>query len=86
MPPYGVSTPNEALIRHSEATFVMRAASTAMRGAGIDDGGILLVDRAVSPAKHNIAERPVRQLPLQGPGAAAGSCPRSLMALRDGCA
>jgi len=42
---------NDALIRHPEATFVMRAAGAAMHEAGIDDGDVLLVDRAI-PATH----------------------------------
>jgi DNA polymerase V len=39
---------NEALIRHPDATFVMRAAGEAMRDAGIADGDVLLVDRAIT--------------------------------------
>ena len=39
---------NEALIRHPEATFVMRAAGDAMHDAGIADGDVLLVDRAIT--------------------------------------
>jgi DNA polymerase V len=35
---------NEAFIRHPDATFIMRAAGHDMRGAGIDDGDVLLVD------------------------------------------
>jgi DNA polymerase V len=42
---------NDALIRHPDATFVMRAAGTAMVDAGIADGDVLLVDRAVT-ASH----------------------------------
>ena len=41
---------NEQLIRHPEATFVMRAAGESMREAGIDDGDVLLVDRAIVAA------------------------------------
>lgn len=41
---------NDALIRHPEATFVMRAAGTAMVEAGIADGDVLLVDRAITAA------------------------------------
>ena len=40
---------NDALIQHPNATFVMRAAGTAMREAGIDHGDVLLVDRAIQP-------------------------------------
>ncbi len=39
---------NDALIRHPEATFVMRAAGGAMHEAGIADGDVLLVDRAIT--------------------------------------
>lgn len=42
---------NEALIRHPQSTFVMRAAGNAMADAGISDGDVLLVDRAVK-AEH----------------------------------
>src|SRR5450755_3418644 len=45
---------NDALIRHPQATFVMRAAGAAMHGAGIDDGDVLLVDRAIHPATGNV--------------------------------
>jgi DNA polymerase V len=45
---------NDALIRHPQATFVMRAAGAAMQAAGIDDGDVLLVDRAVRPASGHI--------------------------------
>lgn len=42
---------NEQLIRHPDATFLMRAAGHDMRGAGIADGDVLLVDRALA-ARH----------------------------------
>jgi len=42
---------NEALIRHPQSTFVMRAAGDAMTGAGISNGDVLLVDRALK-AEH----------------------------------
>jgi DNA polymerase V len=45
---------NDALIRHPQATFVMRASGTAMREAGIDDGDVLLVDRALHPSHGNV--------------------------------
>jgi DNA polymerase V len=45
---------NEALIRNPQATFIMRAAGTAMVGAGIDDGDTLLVDRAVAAAHGHL--------------------------------
>ena len=45
---------NEALIRHQQATFVMRAAGNAMVSAGIANGDVLLVDRAIVPTHGNI--------------------------------
>ena len=45
---------NDALIQHPNATFVMRAAGTAMREAGIDHGDVLLVDRAIQPTHGSI--------------------------------
>lgn len=45
---------NEALIRHAEATFVLRATGGAMQSAGIDDGDVLLVDRAVVAAPNHV--------------------------------
>ncbi len=40
---------DDALIPHPLSTFVMRAAGGGMRGAGIVDGDVLLVDRALAP-------------------------------------
>jgi len=45
---------NDALIRHHQATFVMRAAGVAMSGVGIDDGDVLLVDRAITPSHGHV--------------------------------
>ena len=45
---------NDILVRNPQATFLMRAAGCAMREAGIDDGDILLVDRAITPAHGHI--------------------------------
>ncbi|CAN5472671.1 translesion error-prone DNA polymerase V autoproteolytic subunit [soil metagenome] len=45
---------NEALIRNAQSTFVMRASGAAMRDAGIDDGDMLLVDRAVKPVHGHV--------------------------------
>jgi DNA polymerase V len=42
---------NEVFIRHPDATFLMRAAGDEMQGAGIADGDVLLVDRALT-AEH----------------------------------
>jgi DNA polymerase V len=45
---------NDALIRHPQATFVMRMSGDAMRDAGILEGDVLVVDRAVSAAHGHI--------------------------------
>lgn len=45
---------NDILIRHAQATFVMRVAGGAMREAGIDDGDLVLVDRAIRPAHDHV--------------------------------
>lgn len=45
---------NDALIRHAQSTFVMRAVGDAILGAGIASGDVLLVDRAVKPAHGNV--------------------------------
>ena len=45
---------NEQLIRHPDATFIMRAAGQDMRGAGIDDGDVLLVDRALATSHGSV--------------------------------
>jgi len=42
---------NEILIRHPQAAFLMRITGSAMREAGIDDGDLALVDRALD-ASH----------------------------------
>jgi DNA polymerase V len=45
---------NDALIRHPQSTFVMRAAGEAMADAGISNGDVLLVDRALKPEHGHI--------------------------------
>ena len=45
---------NDILIKHPEATFLMRVAGAAMRDAGIDDGDLVLVDRAITPAHGHV--------------------------------
>ncbi|MFO8236708.1 MAG: translesion error-prone DNA polymerase V autoproteolytic subunit [Prochlorococcaceae cyanobacterium] len=40
---------NEALIRHPSSTFFLRVSGDSMRGAGILDGDLLVVDRAIEP-------------------------------------
>lgn len=72
---------NDALIRHPDATFTMRAAGNAMASAGVGDGDVLLVDRAV-PVAHNAVviavvagELLCRRLEIVG---SRGSAPRSI--------
>ncbi len=45
---------NELLIRHKAATFFVRAQGDSMTGAGIHDGDLLVVDRAVEPVNGHI--------------------------------
>ncbi|MDR3044183.1 MAG: translesion error-prone DNA polymerase V autoproteolytic subunit [Desulfovibrio sp.] len=45
----------EHLIRHPEATFFLRAQGQSMTGAGIHDGDLLVVDRAVEPVHNKVA-------------------------------
>ncbi|MDO4751417.1 MAG: translesion error-prone DNA polymerase V autoproteolytic subunit [Akkermansia sp.] len=45
---------NSLCIRHPAATYYVRARGESMLGAGIEDGDILVVDRALSPADGNI--------------------------------
>jgi DNA polymerase V len=63
---------NDALIRHPQSTFAMRAAGTHMRDAGIDDGDVLLVDRTLTPMHGQVvvavvdSELVCRRLFMQG--------------------
>lgn len=45
---------NDIFIRNQQATFMMRIAGHAMREAGIDEGDIVLVDRAIAPAPGHV--------------------------------
>lgn len=45
---------NEHLVKHPAATFFVRAAGDSMLGAGIHDGDLLVVDRAVEAAPGRI--------------------------------
>lgn len=45
---------NDALIRHHQATFVVRASGDAMAGSGISNGDVLLVDRALTAEHGNV--------------------------------
>lgn len=43
---------NEHLVEHKEATFFVQATGDSMIGAGIQEGSLLVVDRALDP-RHN---------------------------------
>lgn len=45
---------NTHLIRHKEATFILRVSGWSMRDAGIFDGDEIIVDRAITPADGKI--------------------------------
>lgn len=45
---------NDLLITHPAATFFWRVRGTSMHGAGIADGDILIVDRALEPRHGDI--------------------------------
>src|ERR1700729_2768512 len=48
---------NEYFIRHPAATFYVRVSGDSMRGAGIFDGDLLIVDRAVPCTDGSIVAR-----------------------------
>lgn len=45
---------NEHLIEHRESTFFIRVQGQSMTGAGINDGDLLVVDRAIEPHDGDI--------------------------------
>jgi DNA polymerase V len=45
---------NEFLIKHPSATFFVRASGESMKGAGIHDGDVLIVDRSLEPVDGKI--------------------------------
>lgn len=45
---------NEHLISHPAATFFVRAVGDSMLGAGIHDGDLLIVDRAIEPCAGKV--------------------------------
>lgn len=63
---------NDILVRHPQATFLMRIAGGAMREMGIDSGDLVLIDRAIPPAHGHVViavvgdEIVCRQLHRQG--------------------
>lgn len=44
----------QLLIKHPQATYLLRVAGASMREAGIDDGDTLVVDRAIKPRHGHI--------------------------------
>lgn len=45
---------NSHLVKHPAATFFFRASGDSMRGAGILDGDLLIIDRSLSPKNNSI--------------------------------
>ncbi len=45
---------NQHLVRRPAATFFVRAAGESMRGAGIFDGDLLVIDRGITPQADDI--------------------------------
>jgi DNA polymerase V len=75
---------NDILVRHPQASFLMRIAGDAMRERGIDAGDLVLIDRAIQPAHGHVViavvgeEFVCRQLHRQG-------AEIRLLATRAGC-
>lgn len=42
------------LIKHPQATFLIRARGESMREAGIEDGDVLVIDRAINPKNGHV--------------------------------
>ena len=45
---------NQELIRHPANTFYARAVGDSMKGCGIDDGDLLVIDKAIDPQEGDI--------------------------------
>ena len=45
---------NQELIRHPATTFYARAVGDSMKGCGIDDGDLLVIDKAIDPQAGDI--------------------------------
>tara|TARA_Y100001968_G_scaffold333676_1_gene398266 strand:+ start:2498 stop:2914 length:417 start_codon:yes stop_codon:yes gene_type:complete len=45
---------NEELIKHPISTFFLRVSGNSMRGAGVHNGDLLIVDRSINPAPGHI--------------------------------
>jgi DNA polymerase V len=46
---------NRELIRHPASTFCARVSGDSMRDCGIDDGDLLIIDKALTPREGSIA-------------------------------
>ncbi|MBQ4278410.1 MAG: translesion error-prone DNA polymerase V autoproteolytic subunit [Rikenellaceae bacterium] len=46
---------NRELVRHPEATFFARVSGESMIGEGIEDGDLLVIDKAVEPTNNCLA-------------------------------
>ena len=63
---------NDILVRHPQASFLMRIAGAAMHEFGIDSGDLVLIDRAIPPCNGHVViavvgeEFVCRQLCLRG--------------------
>jgi DNA polymerase V len=63
---------NDILVRHPQATFLMRMAGDDMHDLGIDAGDLVLIDRAITPSHGHVViavvddEFVCRQLCRQG--------------------
>lgn len=61
------------LIKNPDATFVMRVQGDSMRGDGIDDGDVLIIDRSLRPRNGVVAvcylnnAFTVKRLEMRGP-------------------
>lgn len=45
---------NAELIKHPQATYLMRVSGMSMADEGIDDGDLIMIDRAIKPAHRHI--------------------------------
>lgn len=46
---------NKELARHPAATFFARVTSSAMKDAGVDEGDVLVIDKAIEPQEGDLA-------------------------------
>lgn len=46
---------DKALVKNPDTTFYAKANGQSMKGAGIDDGNIMVIDRSIEPRNNKIA-------------------------------